>query len=201
MKTKPSNTPGFTLIEILVVIAIIVTLMSISVPIVIRQIHVGKETEARAYMKDIDTAMGLYLQDNHDIFPTATETYYPPQDRIRYLATSQGAHVVRALTGTYRYSERHNNPKQKVYFSSRRYDWGQGGKHTDQEISNHFIDPWGDGYNFYIDFSGDGVLDFENDMPVEADHPAFNTRVERRYGSSSRGHKGVWNQNSLLSWK
>ena len=58
---KPCH--GYTLVEILVVIAIIAVLASISVPIGMRMINKGKAVEAKSQMMEIVLANQAYYRD------------------------------------------------------------------------------------------------------------------------------------------
>ena len=207
-KTEEVNiNRGYTLVEILVTVAIIVVLVGISIPIMIRQINKGKEIEARTYMKHFETAMGLYLEDNHDMFPTKKSNWAPDFDTIRYIGATYDTFVMRALAGTPADSESHNNLRRKNYFDSKEGDWEDNGRNgiirDNEGLVSYFNDPWGDGFNLYLDWSGDGYLDFtENGMgkKIQAGHPAIGTKPKRRFGLASRGSKGFWNEESLLSW-
>ncbi len=65
------NRLGFTLIELLVVIAIIAILAAILFPIFTRAKKRAQEAACLANLKQIGSAMSLYLQDSNDKYPTA----------------------------------------------------------------------------------------------------------------------------------
>lgn len=65
---------GFTLIELLVVIAIIAILAAILFPIFTSARRRASEAQCVSNLRQIGTAMNLYLQDNGDKYPTADAT-------------------------------------------------------------------------------------------------------------------------------
>ena len=64
---------GFTLIELLVVITIIAILAAILFPVFARAKAAAKQTVCISNLKQIGTAMTLYMGDNDDIFPYAVD--------------------------------------------------------------------------------------------------------------------------------
>lgn len=61
---KKQINKGFTLVEILVVIAVLAVLAGISAPIMLRQIEKAKLVEAKQVMVDVQNAAGDYLKDH-----------------------------------------------------------------------------------------------------------------------------------------
>ena len=64
---------GFTLIELLVVITIIAILAAILFPVFARAKAAAKQTVCISNLKQIGTAMSLYMGDHDDIFPYAVD--------------------------------------------------------------------------------------------------------------------------------
>jgi prepilin-type N-terminal cleavage/methylation domain-containing protein len=64
---------GFTLIELLVVITIIAILAAILFPVFARAKAAAKQTACISNLKQIGTAMTLYMGDHDDIFPYAVD--------------------------------------------------------------------------------------------------------------------------------
>jgi prepilin-type N-terminal cleavage/methylation domain-containing protein/prepilin-type processing-associated H-X9-DG protein len=61
---------GFTLIELLITIGIIVVLVAIAVPASQRLIHKGRATQCLANLRNLGSAMQLYLNDHNNLMPT-----------------------------------------------------------------------------------------------------------------------------------
>ncbi len=62
---------GFTLIELLVVIAIIAILAAILFPVFAQAREKARQTNCLSNMKNIGTAIILYIDDNHETYPQA----------------------------------------------------------------------------------------------------------------------------------
>jgi prepilin-type N-terminal cleavage/methylation domain-containing protein/prepilin-type processing-associated H-X9-DG protein len=61
---------GFTLIELLVVIAIVAILAAILFPVFAKARAAAMASDCESNMKQIGTALRMYAQDNHDMYPT-----------------------------------------------------------------------------------------------------------------------------------
>ena len=71
MKKKASGKKGFTLIELMIVIAIIAILAAILVPNFLKARAQGMITACEANVKNIGTACEMYATDNSSRYPTA----------------------------------------------------------------------------------------------------------------------------------
>ena len=63
---------GFTLVELLVVIGIIAVLLSILIPTLAGARRAAYVVQCQSNMKQIATAMIMYIQDNKGVLPPAT---------------------------------------------------------------------------------------------------------------------------------
>jgi prepilin-type N-terminal cleavage/methylation domain-containing protein len=73
-KIASRPTPGFTLVELLVVISIVALLISVLLPSLSQAKEVAIRTKCLASQRGIGVAMSAYASDNHDYFPsTCTE--------------------------------------------------------------------------------------------------------------------------------
>lgn len=68
---------GFTLIELMIVIAIIAILAAILVPNFLRARAQGQFTQCQSNCKNIGTALEMYSTDNAGHYPSATTTLTP----------------------------------------------------------------------------------------------------------------------------
>ena len=74
---------GFTLIELLVVIAIIAILAAILFPVFAQAKMAAKKTQALSNIKNLGTAVQIYITDYDDTFPIAN-IWNPQNDRTLY---------------------------------------------------------------------------------------------------------------------
>lgn len=94
MKNKKNNKKGFTLAELLIVVAIIAVLVAIAIPIFTAQLDKAKiATEQANARSTYAEAVANYLDNSSN--STTTKTY----DGVTYTATSNGASWTVTLTG------------------------------------------------------------------------------------------------------
>lgn len=125
---------AFTLIELLIVIAIIGILMSLLFPAVNSAIDAARKTQAKNDVTQIATAVIAY------------ETEYgrlPPAS-----GTTVGSALLDILTGV---AGNPNNPRQIVFLEVNNAKRGKSGK----DSSGNFVDPWGAVYQIAMD-NGEG---------------------------------------------
>ena len=84
MSRRNTNNPGFSLIEIMVVMIIIGILAALVTPRLIQRADEARVTEARIQIKNFETALRMYKMDNG---------FYPSTDQ------GLGALIVPPLTG------------------------------------------------------------------------------------------------------
>ncbi len=77
MLRMPRNRKGFTLIELMIVIAIIAILAAILVPNFIRARAQGQVTACKSNLKNIGTALEMYSTDSSGRFPTTLTNLTP----------------------------------------------------------------------------------------------------------------------------
>jgi len=169
---------GFTLIEVLIVITIIVLIGAISVPVATRMINRGKATAAAKAMKDVNAAMNAYHED-YAYLPTADITITTtadsgstskdnPTDAADADATTAGfRQLIGALTG-----EETGNERRIKYLElddcvdadnascrngiTRAVD--PDPNDDIQPAAHGILDPWGKGYFIQYDLDRDGSV-------------------------------------------
>ncbi|MDK3158760.1 prepilin-type N-terminal cleavage/methylation domain-containing protein [Kamptonema cortianum] len=77
-----NNRRAFTLIELLVVIAIIAILAAIIFPVFARAKAAAKQTACISNLKQVGSAIGLYMADYDDVFPFAVDAIDKAQPQI-----------------------------------------------------------------------------------------------------------------------
>jgi type II secretion system protein G len=87
---------GFTLIELMIVIAIIAILAAILVPNFLRARAQGQLTACKSNLKNIGTAMEMYSSDNQGRYPSAIANITPS-----YLKTLPTCAAAGQMTYTY----------------------------------------------------------------------------------------------------
>ena len=65
---------GFTLVEIMIVVAIIALLAAIAIPNLLRSRITANESAAQATLRTISTAIETYAASNDGVYPTAEST-------------------------------------------------------------------------------------------------------------------------------
>ncbi len=93
LRRLPKAESGFTLVELLVVVAIIIALAAVIIPSVASFASKGDEGAKAAEMENIQTAMDTYMADNGtatvaDNSTTATATMSGSPDLSTYLRSS-----------------------------------------------------------------------------------------------------------------
>ncbi len=152
--TKKTSTlqKGFTLIEILVVIALIAILASISYGPIIEFIEKGKEAEAKKVAKDFEIAIATFKDDYDGNLPyTGT---YPNMDtninsnNLKLLAVLMGAVSANDI-----------NEREKPYFTGKNAQNKRNGFLLNGGTIEGFVDHWGNPYSMRFDYNGDKLID------------------------------------------
>lgn len=94
MKLRRRLQAGFTLIELMIVIAIIAILAGILVPNFVRARAQGLATACKSNLKTISTALEMYSHDNAGRFPSAIASLTPNYLKVMPTCPSIGATAV-----------------------------------------------------------------------------------------------------------
>ena len=116
-----NRVPGFTLVELLIVVAIIGLLISITIPVVGSMVESARRSAARVDMNLIANAVEAYYADYRQMPPGVPTS--PPNAVIGVRDFTAARQVLDALQG--------NNPRGKVYLQP------QSGT-----PAPYYLDPW-----------------------------------------------------------
>ena len=103
--------PGFTLVELIVVIAIIALLATIAAPSINRALQSAMTAKIRAHVGALANAAVLYKSDTDN-------RYYPGQQYASQLGTYTGSQVLAASIYGYGYADIGNSPTPKSEFGT-----------------------------------------------------------------------------------
>jgi general secretion pathway protein G len=143
MQAEPHDRPdpaeaGFTLVELLVVLAIIVLVAGIAAPQVLRYLGSARSEAASAQIKNIESALELFYIDNHR-YPTTEEGLAALSEPTPDLAPRwNGPYLKNAATlrdpwgNPYLY----RNTDQDVEIVSLGRDGASDGAGEDRDVSN-----------------------------------------------------------------
>jgi prepilin-type N-terminal cleavage/methylation domain-containing protein len=149
--------PGFTIIELLVVVAILGVLMSLLFPAVQGALDSAKKAQAKNDAMQIATAIVAY-DTEYGRLPNSNST---PQ--------TVGGDVLGALTA----SNTNLNPRRIIFLEVLNYKKGKGGK----DSNGNFVDPWAKPY--YVALDGD----YDNQVGVSTNGSASsNATIMRKVG-------------------
>lgn len=148
---------GFTIIELLVVVAVIGVLMSLLFPAVQGALDAAKKAQAKNDVMQIATAI-VAFDTEYGRLPSSNSTPQP-------LSTNN---ILGALTG----SDTNLNPRKIIFLEVLSYRKGKGG------ISGgNFVDPWTNAY--YVALDGD----YDNQVSVSTNgQTSPNTNIMKKVG-------------------
>ncbi len=90
---------GFTLVEIMIVVAIIALLAAIAIPNLLRARITANESAAQATLRTISTALETYAAANNGAYPDTEESLTSPTPP--YLNKAYGGQTVQGYSYTY----------------------------------------------------------------------------------------------------
>lgn len=99
MRFSKTDQYGFTLIELMIVVAIIGILAAIAIPNFLKYQGKAKTSEAKANLKGIFVSEMAYFGENN-IFSTLTGINYPPAGTLRYSYSVSGTSAETGFIGT-----------------------------------------------------------------------------------------------------
>ncbi|MBQ9829582.1 MAG: prepilin-type N-terminal cleavage/methylation domain-containing protein [Akkermansia sp.] len=158
---SPRSAKGFTLIELIIVIAILATLSSIAYPTYMAIQENAGRTAAKKVCTDIVSAVESFKQDNNGMLPYDTEMVEPDSRDQMYLSTTAGedANMIKVLTNREDDEGRRLNSTRDIYLRSDEQEQPREGLFVDASGEIHFYDPWGKPYYIVLCEEDEGCID------------------------------------------
>lgn len=75
LRRAPDGLAGFTLVELLVIVAVLALLMAILMPVLASARERGRMSACQSNLKQIGLAFGLYLDDYHNTYPCTGDPF------------------------------------------------------------------------------------------------------------------------------
>ena len=94
---------GFTLIEITIVVAVIALISAIAIPALLRARMVANDAIAKATLRSIDNAIGMYMIINSS-YPASEADLVAPNASPPYLNRAYNNQTIRGFTYNYDFS-------------------------------------------------------------------------------------------------
>jgi len=183
---------GFTLIEVLVVIAIIATLAGISYPVGKTIINRGKEKESQLRMQELITAINDFEKD-HNQLPFADNSYPNTEKEI----TSGNLQDILAILLDEEGSSGNQNKKSTKYLSMpTAKDNRNGIIYNASGNAENIVDAWGEDFHIIIDYDLDSKID--QDFSSDTDATINGHRVILISKGADRTEDG---KDDVYSWK
>lgn len=157
----PRNSKGFTLIELIIVIAILATLASIAYPTYMSIQDNAKGTAAKKACLDIVEGVTRFAQDNNGMLPYDATAVEPDQNDQIFLETSAGndARLIEVLTNREIDDDTRLNVTRDTYLRSDEQEKPFDGLFIDSSEGINFYDPWGHAYQVVLCEEEKGCID------------------------------------------
>lgn len=139
---------GFTLIELMVVIAIIAILASITIPVIGRAMESARRANARTDLQSIETAVRAYYNE-YGRFPHDSGG----PDRVYEDDNYELLNALRARDSSSGNPNHEANPRRIIFLEVPERSLSSTGDDA------RYIDPWGTPYRIAVDTNFDGDVD------------------------------------------
>ncbi len=147
---------GFTLIELIIVIAILGTLAAIGYPAIMAAVDSARESTARKQCQDIAQAVKRFSDEYNGILPINDMLVEPNSDDEYVLTMSPGkdGELLAILTAREKGDEKVNGDGEQFMKSSLEEN-PSGGLYEDESGELGLYDPWGSPYQVIITTNAD----------------------------------------------
>ena len=148
MRTQTQSKKGFTLIEMLVVIAIIAILAGLLFPAIGRALETAKRNKAGAEARSISVAITQFYSD-YNYLPMPLNAQGGDGNQI--LSDGGSREVIQTLIAepAGANSNHQLNPRRTVYLQM-----------ENATSSGEALDPWGVQYHMVLDYNWDGIVEY-----------------------------------------
>lgn len=194
---QPSHSAqAFTLMELLIVIAIVAILAGVATPVSMQVLKKARETKCRQQMSALVLAVKNYkLEYGHIPIRIQGGNAAPgpvTTDHFWESNITTGGHFVdsffRCMAGGNRYHFR--NPRRSRFWHPRTVETKKSGLFIDND-RYHYYDPWGNPFWIFFDGDFDGTIT-----------PLLHSPTNHEFAVLSRGEDGILNtDDDLYSWK
>lgn len=158
--TSAQKHRGFTLIELIVVIAILATLMGISYPAIIGFQENARISAANKTCVDLVSGVASFKQDHNGILPFYPNQTKPNKNDQIYLSTeaNKDAGLVSILSG-YEDGDEKLNINNEAYIKPTKTEEPRDGLFGESAQDLSLFDPWGKPYYIVLCEMDDGCID------------------------------------------
>ena len=178
MKLTHQKHKGFTLVELLVVIAIIAVLAAIATPVTVRTIVKAKITKSKTVCTALAGAVDNF-ETEYNYLPFG-EGEPPTQDNDAPIRSDD--HLMAVLAGV----EEDLNFKQIRFFETAEASGNKDGMVIDKSAQIATLyDPWGELYYIFMDYDLDGGVDhpFDEGATISGNSAVFSIGPDGKSGS------------------
>ncbi len=183
---------GFTLIELIVVIAILAVLASVSYPVIMSMTDNAKISAASKQGLDIIQAVSNFKSDYNGSLPLQMDEEMLDSNNQVKLVTEPGKDgtLLRVLTAREEEDDYMINTNREVYLRSDLQEQKRDGLYEDEEGELGLYDAWGSPYYILLSDEREGCIDPFTDKPTRKSCIVFSL------GPDAEGVPASFNENA-----